>query len=301
MQKAPLNLVLTQPEQQEAITKFKSLDFADIQSNEAFFLAGHYGGRVLLLLLFLFFAWVISAWIARILRTSLNRMHFDATLTKFLVKLVRWGLMLLVGLGVLGKFGIQTTSFAAVIAAAGLAIGLALQGTLSNFAAGAMLLAFRPYKVGDVIKTQTQTGKVDEIDLFTTHVDTFDNRRIIIPNKEVFGSVIENLSFHTQRRVDVDVGVSYDADIDQARKILLQAVGEVPDILSDPEPAVILSELGSSSVNWSIRVWVDASNFLAVKQTLIRAIKLELDRANIDIPYPYMNVNLQQSADQNSS
>ena len=301
MQKSPLNLALTHPEQQEAITKLKSLDFADIQTNEVFFLIGHYGGRILLLFLFLFFAWIISSWVARILRTSLNRMHFDETLTKFAAKLVRWGLMLLVGLGVLGKFGIQTTSFAAVIGAAGLAIGLALQGTLANFAAGAMLLAFRPYKVGDVIKTQSQTGKVDEIALFTTHVDTFDNRRIIIPNKEVFGSVIENLSFHTQRRVEVDVGVSYDADIDQVRNLLLKAVGEVSDVLKDPEPAVILSDLGDSSVNWSIRVWVNASNFLIVKQALIRAVKLELDRANIDIPYPYMNVNLQQSADQNSS
>jgi small conductance mechanosensitive channel len=300
MQTSPLHIALTHPEQQEALAKLKSLDFADIQTNEAIFLAGYYGGQALLLLLFLFLAWVISAWIARIMRTSLNRMNFDATLTKFLAKLVRWGLMLLVGLGVLGKFGIQTTSFAAVIAAAGLAIGLALQGTLSNFAAGAMLLAFRPYKVGDAIKTQNQIGKVDEIDLFTTHIDTFDNRRIIVPNKEIFGSVIENLTFHTQRRVDIDVGVGYDADIDQARAVLLQAVGEVPDVLSDPEPAVILSELGGSSVNWSIRVWVNASDFLTVKQALIRAVKLELDRANIDIPYPYMNINLRQSVDQNS-
>ena len=222
-------------------------------------------------------------------------MKFDETLTKFLAKLVRWGILLLVGLSCLSYFGVETTSFAAVIGAAGLAIGLAFQGTLSNFAAGAMLLIFRPYKVGDVVNVAGNIGKVFEIELFSTAIDTFDNRRFIVPNSEIYGSVIENITFHPVRRIEVEVGTSYAADLDQTRKVLGLAIDSVPQCVGDPEPTVVLTGLGASSVDWSVRAWARNDDYGEAKQALIRAVKMELDRAGIEIPYPHLDVQLNQS------
>jgi small conductance mechanosensitive channel len=177
-----------------------------------------------------------------------------------------------------------------------LAIGLAFQGTLSNFAAGAMLLVFRPYKVGDVVNVTGFLGTVDEIELFTTTLDTFDNRRIIVPNSSIFGAVIENVTYHRQRRVDVDIGVSYVADIDHTRQVLFEAVRTVSDVLSKPEPAVVLAGLGNSSVDWCVRVWCPTEKYSDVKQALIRAVKIHLDEAGIVIPYPHMELFVHPSA-----
>ena len=250
----------------------------------------------LLVLVLLFMAWTVSAWISNLVSASLRRVKFDETLTKFIAKFVRWTILLMVFLSCLSYFGVQTTSFAAVIGAAGLAIGLAFQGTLSNFASGAMLLVFRPYKVGDVVNVAGNLGKVYEIELFTTAIDTFDNRRFIIPNSSIFGSVIENITYHPKRRVDVDVGTAYDADIDQTREVLERAISSVPLALQDPEPAVILLSLGASSVDWSVRAWANRDDFGTVKQDLIRAVKVELDKAGIGIPFPQMDVHLDPAA-----
>ena len=245
-------------------------------------------------LVILFMAMTIAGWVSATVRASLTRMKFDPTLTKFLSKLSRWGVLLLAALSCLSYFGVETTSFAAVIGAAGLAIGLAFQGTLSNFAAGAMLLVFRPFKIGDVVKLDGELGKVDEIELFTTEIDTFDNRRIILPNSQVFGSKIENITHHPVRRADVDVGAAYDADIDATRAALEQAIANTEGALQDPEPAVVLLGLGASSVDWSVRVWANGDDFLAVKQGLIRAVKNSLDSAGIGIPFPQLDVHMQQ-------
>lgn len=201
-------------------------------------------------------------------------------------------MLVLIILACLSVFGVETTSFAAVLGSAGIAIGLALQGTLGNFASGIMLLMFRPFQVGDVVTIGGVTGKVNEIELFTTTLDTFDNRRFIIPNGSVFGSTIENISFHPQRRADVDVGVSYSADIDRTREILSQVAQNIPGILYNPEPAVLLLDLGDSSVNWSVRVWAPADQFFDVKQATTRAVKLALDDAGIGIPFPQMDVHV---------
>lgn len=252
--------------------------------------------KALLVLILIFIAWTVSAWLSGIVSRGLRSVKFDETLTKFSAKLVRWVILLLVGLMCLSYFGVETTSFAAVIGAAGLAIGLAFQGTLSNFAAGAMLLIFRPYKVGDVVNVAGTLGKVFEIELFTTAIDTFDNRRFIIPNSQIYGSVIENITYHNVRRVDVEVGTSYDADIDETRRILERAIRSVPQFVVDPEPAVVLNALGGSSVDWSVRAWAKGDDFLDAKQALIRAVKNELDTAGIEIPYPHMDVQINQAA-----
>ena len=163
--------------------------------------------------------------------------------------------------------------------------------TLGNVAAGVMLLVFRPYKVGDVVKVNDVTAKVDEIELFTTTFDTFDNRRIIMPNSEIFGNTIENISYHKTRRVDVAVGTAYEADIDTARQTLMAAAMAVEGRIEDPAPVVYLNELGDSSINWTLRVWVNAPDFWAVKDRLTRDVKYALDKAGIGIPFPQRDLN----------
>lgn len=277
----------------ENLAAFK---FQDMGPEQWTYLASYYGLRVTLALIILVIAWMIAGWAGSIVDSSLRRLKFDTTLTKFLSRLARWLVLLLAGLMCLSYFGVETTSFAAVIGAAGLAIGLAFQGTLSNFAAGAMLLLFRPFKVGDAVNVAGQLGLVDEISVFTTTLDTFDNRRIIIPNSEVFGSVIENITYHRIRRVDGDVGVSYSADIDQTRAVLEEVARTVPGTVTDKDPAVVLLELAGSSVNWSVRVWAPTKDFLAVKQALIREIKVQLDAAGLEIPFPQMDIHVKNAA-----
>jgi small conductance mechanosensitive channel len=283
----PSNAVL-----EEATTRLRSLQFNLLTSEHWTELAEYYGLRAMFVVVLMILAWTLSSWASSIVQKGLTRIKFDETLTLFLARLVRWGILFLTALTCLSYFGIETTSFAALIGAAGLAIGLAFQGTLSNFAAGAMLLIFRPYKVGDTITSGNYQGTVAEIALFTTEVDTFDGRRIIIPNSSINGSVIENVTYHRLRRVDVPVGVAYDADIDATRRALERALTMVTQAVRDPAPDVVLVGLGDSAVNWTVRVWATQKDFGLAKQALIRAVKMELDQAGIGIPFPQMDVHL---------
>lgn len=284
---------LTAAEQFDAVLELlKSGRFTDVTPEQWQLAAVQGGMRVALVLVILFVAMTMAGWVGSAVRTSLTKMRFDVTLAKFLAKLARWGVLLMAGLSCLGYFGVDVTTFAAVLGAAGFAVGLAFQGTLSNFAAGAMLLLFRPFKVGDVVNLDGQLGKVDEIELFTTTLDTFDNRRIMIPNSAVFGSTIENITYHPVRRVDIEVGAAYDADIDTTRRALEQAITEVEGGLNTPEPAVVLVALGASSVDWKVQVWTPTGDYLGTKQSLIRSVKNRLDAAGIGIPFPQMDVHL---------
>lgn len=249
-----------------------------------------YGPKVITALVILGVGWIAAGWAGRVTRNALTRARVEPTLTGFLSRLVTWGTMLLVVLACVSIFDVETTSFAAIIGSAGIAIGLAFQGTLSNFAAGMMLLMFRSYKVGDLIQVAGQMGKVHAIELFTTTLDTLDNRRLIIPNGQIFGSTIENITYHPYRRADVNVGVAYAADIDATRRVLLEAAQRVPGGLADPPPDVFLLDLGNSSVNWSVRVWANAADFGAVRQATVRGVKMALDEAGIEIPFPQMDV-----------
>lgn len=237
-------------------------------------------------------AWFIAGWARRALRRALERAKFDPTLGKFAANMLRWTILVMAIMACLEVFGIRTTSFAAILGAAALAIGLGFQGSLSNLAAGVMLLVFRPFKVGDVISVAGQLGKVNEIDLFMTDIDTPDGRRVILPNGQIFGNTIENITHHPRRRADVPVGVAYDADIDRTRAVLEAAVRTVTPRLDDPAPEVSLGDLGPSSVNWTIRVWTKREDFGATRQATIRAAKLALDEAGIGIPFPQMDVHL---------
>ncbi len=274
------------------LEKFRQLDWNSFGSEQWQYIGMYYGLRALLVLILLFLAWTISSWLSMAVGSTLRRVKFDETLTKFISKFVRWTILILTALACLSTFGVETTSFAAVIGAAGLAIGLAFQGTLSNFASGAMLLIFRPYKIGDVVNIAGYLGKVFEIELFTTALDTFDHRRVIIPNSQIFGSVIENVTHHAIRRVEVEVGTAYAADVDTTREALERAIATVPEFVQEPDSAVVLSALGPSSVDWKVRAWATNDNFPAAKQALLRAVKIELDRAHIDIPFPQMDVTV---------
>lgn len=251
-----------------------------------------YGPKVLIALALLIVGWILAGWVGAITRRALQKARVDETLTKFLGRSARWSVLVLVFVASLSLFGVETTSLAAVIGSAGIAIGLAFQGTLSNFAAGAMLLMFRPFDVSDVIRAAGELGKVDCIDLFTTTIDTFDNRRIIVPNSQLFGSTIVNVTHHPHRRTEVTVGVDYSADIDQTRDVLQAAAERVADALADPAPDVVLQDLGDSAVIWSVRAWAVNDNFGSVRQAMIREVKNALDAAGIGIPYPQMDVHL---------
>ena len=182
-----------------------------------------------------------------------------------------------------------------VLAAAGFAIGLAFQGTLSNFAAGVLMLVFRPFKVGDVITAGGVTGKVNEIDLFTTTLDTPDNRRIIVPNSSIAGGTIENVSYHTHRRIEVLVGIEYKADLQATRDALERAVAQLSAKTiqgTGRGSAVVLSDLGDSAVHWKVRMWVATADFFPMTEALTGEVKRQLDAANISIPFPQMDVHL---------
>ncbi len=249
---------------------------------------------VLSALLILIVAYFLSSFVSRLASQPITR-RVDETLGRFIGKLVFYSIMTFTLLGILGMFGISVASFAAVIAAAGFAIGLAFQGTLSNFAAGILLLVFRPFKVGDVVSAGGITGKVYEIDLFSTTFDTPDNRRIIVPNSQIYGNTIENITFHQHRRVDVHVGVEYRAGIDETRAALTSAAESLRARLIDEEGRgyqVYLLELADSSVNWVIRFWTTAGDFWEVKELLTAAVKESLESQNIGIPFPQMELHL---------
>lgn len=234
----------------------------------------------------------MAGWGRRVTSRSLDRGGLDPMLATFTSNLVRYGILALGGLTVLSVFGVSVASFAAVLAATAFAVGMALQGTLGNFAAGAMLLIFRPFKVGDVVTVAGFTGKVVELDLFTTQFDTFDNRRIIIPNGSVFGSAIENATHHPTRRVDVDVGTDYGADLEETRAVLERVAANTEGVLETPAPQVYLKQLGGSSIDWAVRVWVDTADYWPVRERVTQGIKVALDDAGIGIPFPQMDVHL---------
>ncbi len=238
---------------------------------------------------------IVAGWASRAARRGLERSKLDETLAQFFSSLARYAVILLGGLAVLSVFGISVASFAAILAAVGLAVGLALQGTLSHFAAGVMLLLFRPFKVGDVVSVAGETGKVDSIGLFSSTIDTPDNRRLIIPNGEISSSTIENITHHDTRRVDVSVGTDYSADLGATRTALESVTTSVKGGLADPAPQVYLSELGGSSIDWSVRVWANTEDYWAVREQLTNDIKYALDSKGIGIPFPQMDVHIDGS------
>jgi small conductance mechanosensitive channel len=230
--------------------------------------------------------------IAKGIGKALERSGTDLMLVKFLHNIAYALLLIFVVIAAISQLGIQTASLVAIIGAAGLAVGLALQGSLSNFAAGVMTIIFRPYNVGDVVEIAGKTGQVEEVDVFTTTLRLPDKTKIIVPNGQALEGVIVNFTEAGDRRMDLAVGISYDADIQKARKIILKAISESDYVLDSPAPQVGVTELADNSVNLTVRPWAKAENHPAATLELLERIKVALDANGIGIPYPQRDVHI---------
>jgi small conductance mechanosensitive channel len=241
---------------------------------------------------------LIGKWIAKLvrglLRKSMEKNNVDQTLVGFLSAIAYYLLMVAVIITAVSQLGVQTTSFVAVLGAAGLAVGLALQGSLSNFASGVLLIMFRPFKVGDFVEAGGVMGVVDEIGILVTEMHSIDNKGIIVPNSQIMGGHIVNFSAKDTRRCDMVFGISYSDDIDKAKAILNDIVSSDERVLKDPAPQVALSELGDSSVNFVVRPWVNKADYWDVYFGTHETVKKKFDEAGISIPFPQRDVHLYQ-------
>lgn len=235
--------------------------------------------------------WIIGSWIIKKLlkatRKVMSKSNYEESLQKFLINLISWGLKILLIITLLGTLGVPTTSFAAIIAAAGLAIGLALQGSLGNFAGGVLIMMFKPFKIGDLIEAQGEMGSVKQIEIFTTKLIGLSNKEIIIPNGALSNGNIINYSTEGTRRVDLIFGVSYDADIKKTKEVLMGVLKAHPKVIDTPEPTVNVKELADSSVNFAVRPWCNSEDYWTVFFDVTENTKIALDAAGIEIPYPH--------------
>ena len=237
----------------------------------------------------------IAKMISKVVGRLMEKRKLDPVIVSFISSLSYGLLMAFVIIAALSQLGVQTASFIAIIGAAGLAVGLALQGSLSNFASGILIIAFRPFKAGDFIEAGGAAGVVESIKLFSTVIRSGDNKEIILPNSGVVGGAIINYSAKPTRRIDLVIGISYDADIRHAKKVLSEVVAASDKVLKDPAPLVAVHALADSSVNFVVRPWVKSSDYWPVYFELMENIKIRLDQENIGIPYPQMDVHIQKS------
>lgn len=235
---------------------------------------------------------MIAGWARRKMSKGLTKVGTDASLIPFFSSMLYYVILGVVLIAVLNLFGIETTSLIAVLASAGLAVGLALQGTLSNFAAGVMLLIFRPIRVGDFVEVAGQAGTVKEIEIFNTILHTSDNVRVVIPNGAVYGDTIKNYSFNDTRRIDLVMGIGYDDNIGTAIEIIERVITADSRTLQDPAPAVAVAELGDSSVNLFVRPWCAAGDYWGLRCDLTRKLKEELEAGGCSIPFPQSDVHV---------
>ncbi|QCU91188.1 mechanosensitive ion channel family protein [Thiomicrorhabdus sediminis] len=245
---------------------------------------------------------VIGRWVVHIVVDLLKKLlkrsqKIDDMLIDFIGSIVNALLILFVIIASLDQLGVDTTSLVALIGAAGLAIGLALQGSMQNFAAGVMILVFKPFKSGDFIDAGGILGVVEKVQIFSTVMRTGDNKEVIVPNGGIYGGPITNYSARDTRRVDMVFGIGYDDDLRKAKQILLDLIAADERILKDPEPVVALSELGDSSVNFVVRPWVNSGDYWKVYWDMNEKVKLAFDEQGISIPYPQMDVHLHKTED----
>ena len=280
----------------EAVTETAAtaLETSQIWLDKGLDFAMQYGPKIIgVIFIFILARWLAGRF-AKLTTAGVKRGGLDDIIANFAGSMVKYLIMLVAVLAALGMFGIQTTSFVAVLAAAGFAVGLALQGTLSNFSSGVMLLIFRPFAIGDVVDAGGVVGKVEDLGLFSTTLCTPDNVLITVPNGQIYGAVIKNMTRKPLRRVDVMVGVAYDADIDEAKKVLIGVCNGIEQVVAEPGPDAYLKELGSSSVDFQVRAWTEPANYWAVREQLLRQSKQALDAAGIGIPFPQLDLHVQR-------
>ena len=253
-----------------------------------------YGMRIIGAVLILIIGRFVSGILGSLVKKALTRTNVEHSLIGFLVNLTKIGVNVFAVIAALAKFGVETTSFVAVLGAVGFAIGFALQGSLSNFAAGVMILLFKPIKVGDLVETSGYLGTIVEIDLFVTVMNTLDNRRIIIPNGKLTSDVINNLNANGLRRVDMTAGISYDDDMNLAKRLCMEVLEKHPHVLKEPAPVVAISEMADSSVNMVVRPWTHPDYYWDVHFDVTQGIKEAFDANGISIPFPQQDVHMHQ-------
>ena len=255
-----------------------------------------FGKNIFIALVIFYVGRMAIGLVVRALHKLIQKQGIDKTLETFVCNLVRTALLVVVIIAAIGALGVETTSFIAIFGAAGLAVGLALQGSLSNFAAGVLIVLFRPYKVGDFIEGAGISGSVEQVQILTTVLRTGDNKQVIVPNSQIMNSIITNYSANDTRRVDMVVGVSYDDDLDKVRKTIRELVAADERILAEPECTIAVSALADSSVNFVVRPWVKTSDYWGVMFDMTEAIKNRFDQEGISFPFPQQDVHLYKAS-----
>ncbi len=265
----------------------------DIYTEKAIKMAMEYGPQLVLAVVVLLIGLSIIKSFTSVTRKTMEKRNVDPTLTPFMVNLVGWGLKILLLISVASMVGVATTSFVAVLGAAGLAVGLALQGSLANFAGGVLILIFRPFIKGDFVEANGEQGFVESIDVFATVITTMDNKKVILPNGPLAGGTIKNYTGHEYRRVDLQIGISYDDDIRNACKVLREMCSSNSMVLNEPEPPFVgVTEYGDSSINLTVRAWAKTENYWPVFFDLNEKMKYALDENKISIPFPQRDVHI---------
>ncbi|PCE68089.1 mechanosensitive ion channel domain-containing protein [Salinivibrio sp. YCSC6] len=267
--------------------KFAQTWFVDHQD-----LLIQYGVNILSALLILIIGNFVVKGLANSLAAVMRKRQMDNAVVEFIHGLVRYLLFIIVLIAALSRIGVQTASVIAILGAAGLAVGLALQGSLANFAAGVLIVTFRPFKSGDYVELAGVAGSVESIQIFSTVLTTPDNKMVVVPNGSVISSPITNYSKHATRRIDYTIGVSYNADLKKTKAILTEVVTNHPLVMKDPAPTIGVMTLADSSVNFVVRPWVKTSDYWSVYYELLQSMKEALDEHNIEIPFPQMSVHI---------
>lgn len=273
----------------------QTTDFMTNMMDTLYAFAATYGLKVIGAIVILIIGRIVAGAIKGTVTKLGNARQWDTSLTGFLSSLVYFFVMAFVIIAVLGTFGVQTASIVAVLGAASFAIGLALQGSLANFAAGVMILLFRPFKVGDWVEVAGQAGSVKNIAIFSTTMATGDNVRIEIPNSQIYGGIIKNYAGYDTRRIDMVVGVGYGADLNTVIQVITDVVKSDNRVLADPALTVAVAEMGDSSMNLVVRPWVKGADYWGARFDLTKGIKEALDANGIDIPYPQRVVHMMQN------
>lgn len=257
-------------------------------------LVAFWGVRILAAILILIVGKWLANKVAHLMRIGMGKRNVEPSLVAFLCNLVYYAALAAVIIAAIGQLGVKTTSFIAVLGAAGLAVGLALQGSLSNFAAGTLLLLFRPFRFGDYIQAGGTGGTVQEIGMLMTILHSPDNQKIFVPNSQIMSDTITNFSVNPTRRIDLEIGISYEDDIERAKEVIWDIIRSHPKILADPEPTVELWSLGESSVNLVVRPWTNRDDWFATRCEILPEIKKRLEAEGISLPYPQRDVHLYQ-------
>ncbi len=239
--------------------------------------------------------WTVIKLIKKLIMRIMVKREMEPTLSKFLADILIWTLKILLFVTVISRLGVENSSFVAIIGAAGLAVGLSLQGSLSNFAGGVLIIMFKPFKVGDFIEAQGVMGTVKQIQIFVTQLSTVDNQVIFVPNGVLSNGTIINYTYATTRRADLTIGISYSSNIKRAKEIAMEVMEKHPKVLKDPAPIVLVKDLAESSINLAVRPWAELPDFFEMRSDVLEQIKNEFDANGITIPFPQRDIHIKQS------